>query len=394
MKLVEAFKNPVTRPRAIIWTGTVLSALCLVLVVMFFATTSYWFCAEICHKVQDDSINTYTRSTHSKVSCVSCHMPANADVITYTIHKVEALAELPMTVLGTYEIPLNGSDEVAMNGYVFPSTQCTQCHDTSKRNITTTKGIIIDHEVHAEKNFACTVCHNRIAHNEEGYTFVNKDPKTGKLNTGHSNFMKMTGCYRCHRLADDGIEPSSPYTASGECKVCHSAGFDLKPESHKAKNFVADIHGKLAAEEAARSEEAIKEYGDEKAPEKSVKTTEGNAVKDVPNMKEINECYTCHTKKYCQDCHGGVTMPHPEGFLKNHSKEANANTAACKKCHGQNACTECHHSNPNVKGYTFNKSESWIKQHPVATHKVGAAACFECHESTYCAHCHVTGSPN
>ena len=321
-------------------------------------------------------------------------MPVNADVITYAFHKVEALAELPMTVLGTYEIPLNGEDEVAMNGYVFPSTQCTQCHDTTKRNITTTKGIIIDHDVHAEKNFACTVCHNRVAHDEEGYTFVNKDPKTGELNQGHSNFMKMTGCYRCHRLADDGESVPSPYTASGECKTCHTSEFDLKPDSHKAKNFVADIHGKLAAEEAARTEEAIKEFADEKAPEKSVKTTEGNAVKDVPNMKEINECYTCHTKKYCQDCHGGVTMPHPADFLKNHSKEANANTAACKRCHGENACTECHHSNPNVKDWKFEKNVPWIKQHPEATHKVGAAACFKCHESTYCAHCHVTGSPN
>ena len=52
MKLVEAFKNPVSRPRAIIWTGTILSLVCLLFVVMFFATTSYWFCAEICHKVQ------------------------------------------------------------------------------------------------------------------------------------------------------------------------------------------------------------------------------------------------------------------------------------------------------------------------------------------------------
>ena len=82
MKLVEAFKNPVSRPRAIIWTGTILSLVCLLFVVMFFATTSYWFCAEICHKVQDDSINTFNRSSHSKVSCVSCHMPVNADVIT------------------------------------------------------------------------------------------------------------------------------------------------------------------------------------------------------------------------------------------------------------------------------------------------------------------------
>lgn len=393
MKLIDSFKSPVTRPRAIIWTGVVLALLCFVLVAMFFATTSYWFCAEVCHKVQDDSIFTYNRSSHSKVSCISCHMPADASVISYGIHKVEALAELPMTVLGTYEIPLNGKSEVSMNGAMMPSTQCTQCHNTEKRNITTSSGIIIDHQVHAEKNFACTVCHNRVAHNEEGYKFVNSDPKTGKLNTGHQNFSKMSGCYRCHRLADDGQDVASPYTASGECKTCHTATFDLVPASHKQPRFVKDMHGKLAVAEVERVNEAIKEYGTETPSAKSLKTEEGRAVAEVPAMAEINSCYTCHAKKFCQDCHGGVTMPHPASFIKNHKTEAANNKAACVRCHGTNACTQCHHSDPNVKGWTYATSIPWIKQHPTATAKVGAAACFKCHESTYCAHCHVTGTP-
>lgn len=390
-----SFKNTVTRPRAIIWTGVVLVVLILLLVVMFFATTSYWFCAEICHTVQDDSINTYHRSSHNKVSCVSCHMPANADVVTYALHKVEALGELKLTLLKQYEIPLNGSSEVAMNGYKMPSTQCTQCHDTSKRNITPNSGIIINHEVHADKNFSCTVCHNRVAHNESGdWVPVNSDPNSGEKNIGHVNFTSMVGCFRCHRLADDGIKAASPYTASGECKTCHTADFVLKPKSHNQANFVSQMHGKMAVEETNKVEKWTEEYKDLEVSKASLKTAEGAAVSRVPNARVINECYTCHAKSFCEDCHGGVTMPHPKGFLKNHKEAAKTNLAACKKCHGANACTECHHSNPNVKGYTFNKSQTWIKQHPVAAQKAGAAICFNCHPSTYCAKCHVRGSAN
>ncbi|MBK5210884.1 MAG: hypothetical protein JJE36_00935 [Coriobacteriia bacterium] len=395
MKLIDSFRNPVTRPRAIIWTGTILAVLCMVIVVMFAASSSYWFCAEVCHKVQDDAISAYNRSPHNKVNCLACHIPANDGPIGFTIHKIESLPELPMAIFNTYSLPLNAEDGVALSGYVMPSTQCTQCHDLSKRKVTPSAGIIINHSVHSENNISCTICHNRVAHNESGdWTPVNNDPQTKKLSTKHDDFSTMDGCFRCHRLADDGIAASTPFTASGECKTCHPASFKLKPASHDAANFLSSMHGKLAVVETKRVEEATQEAKSKVIDEKSAKTREGAAVKDVPSIREVNSCYTCHAKKFCEDCHGGVVMPHPEGFLNTHKTEATEHLAACTSCHGVQGCTTCHHSDTNVPGYTYDTKKSWLSQHNIAAGKAGTASCFKCHQSTYCAHCHVTGLVN
>ena len=78
-----------------------------VMILALGVTSSYWFCADVCHKVQDDTITAYNTSTHSEINCMACHMPANADPVTFLLHKVTALGELYLTVTGNYEIPLN-----------------------------------------------------------------------------------------------------------------------------------------------------------------------------------------------------------------------------------------------------------------------------------------------
>ena len=57
-------------------------------------TSTRWFCAEGCHKVQDDTIIAYQHSSHSKISCMACHMPVNANPVIFLLHKAEALGEL------------------------------------------------------------------------------------------------------------------------------------------------------------------------------------------------------------------------------------------------------------------------------------------------------------
>jgi hypothetical protein len=393
MKLIDAFKNPVSRTRAIIWTGTALTALLLFVAVMVGATTSYWFCAEICHKVQDDTITSYQRSTHSKVGCTACHMPLGANPVVFLLHKVEALGELPPTISNTFEIPLNGESHLAMNAEDMPSKNCTQCHTMSNRKVTPSAGIIMDHEAHEKRSIACSVCHNRVAHDESGdWQAINVDPQTGELNRGHENFMEMTACYRCHRLADDGQLVRSQYSrASGECAVCHTADFKLKPEDHETSDFVKAQHGKLAVAETERVAEAMKEEGGHEEAPAGHLDPEAEAVARVPGVEKINACYTCHEKKFCNDCHGGIEMPHPADFTSTHRDAARENTAACVKCHGEASCTTCHHSDPNVPGYEFKTGKSWMSQHAGAAELTGAAGCFNCHKPTYCANCHVNG---
>jgi hypothetical protein len=392
---IEAFKNPISRPRALIWLLTALTFLCMFVAVAVMATTSYWFCASICHKVQDDSITAYQNSTHSKVSCVSCHMPVGADPVTFLLHKVEALAELPPTLANTFELPLNPYSEVAMSGYTMPSAICLQCHIGGDRFVTPSRGIIMDHDVHAGRHISCTVCHNRVGHNEDVQPPQLIDPISGEVSKGHVNYMKMDACYRCHRLEDDGLEDlPTPFKASGACPICHTDDFDLVPSSHKVTDFIA-VHGKLAVEADDAVREAEKEFEAYEAAAHEVEHTdeESEAVANVPNGVLINTCYTCHKKSFCTDCHGGVEMPHPQGFLENHREAAQSHMEACETCHGgAQACTMCHHTPPNVEGFTYDTSKPWLAQHWVPTQSDGAAQCFNCHEPTFCANCHVRGT--
>ena len=142
------YADPVRRPRWIIWTVVALIMIVGVMIPVLGVTSTRWFCAQGCHKVQDDTIEAYKHSTHSEISCMACHMPVNANPIIFLMHKAEALGELAQTVTNNYELPLNADDEVALT---MTSTQCTQCHDEDKRKITPDPGLKINHDAHAEK---------------------------------------------------------------------------------------------------------------------------------------------------------------------------------------------------------------------------------------------------
>jgi len=375
---LAGFKDPVRRPRYMIWTGVGLLALAAFIVVAFSATSTYWFCAEVCHKVQDDSIAAYDRSSHSMVSCMSCHEPVNADPITFTLKKAKALGELVLTVTDNYELPLNPNSTLSLNKEEMGSVQCTQCH-SENRKITPSKGILIDHKVHEEKEIQCTACHNRVAHNESGdWEPVLSDPE-GVKSVKHANYMTMTACFRCHTLTNE--VPEGGIKAPGTCSACHPADFELKPPSHNEKSFFPKGHAELAAEAAKETSAAMAARGEGEGAE--------GEVLALVSVESVNYCSTCHdVEKFCFDCHG-VEMPHPATFAANHGKEGKATPKVCAQCHarggskdGTEFCNACHHKDGDP-------TKPWIPQHFEAVKKSGAEPCFQCHEPTYCAKCHV-----
>lgn len=362
-----------------------LLALAAVLVVVLGATSTRWFCAEGCHKVQDDTILAYQRSSHSEISCMACHMPVAADPITFVLHKAEALGELYLTVTGNFELPLNGESEVALT---MESRQCTQCHNLAKRKVTPTRGILIEHDVHEEAEVTCAVCHNRIAHKED-FELTLKDPKTKEPNHPHVDFMSMTACFRCHTHGD---VPEGGIKAPGACIKCHPTSFELKPASHRSRGFFPEGHAKLGQEEASRVadfELVSKAKAESGGAENSHGGEDGVGAKLV-KVESINECSTCHSTAFCSDCHG-LPMPHPANFLEGHDELGKSKPKVCSNCHGSadKFCDECHHG--EALDVEYDGSKNWIREHPKTVSAVGAAACFKCHTATYCAKCHVAG---
>lgn len=394
---LSGFKDPIRRPRYILWAAAAVLMLAAVMIAALGITSTKWFCANGCHKVQDDTIIAYEASTHSEVSCMACHMPVNSDPITFVLHKAEALGELYLTVTGNYELPLNGESHVALT---MPAKQCTQCHALDTRKITPSRGVLIDHEAHARAGVECAVCHNRVAHNESGFKLTLKDPKTGEPNTKHADFMDMTACFRCHTQGETAGGPKAP----GDCAACHPKDFKLKPKSHDKPDFYPAGHAKLAQAEYARAEKAAgsdEASGSEEASGEAAAKEAGAAEEgahgegeglgpSLPQIETINECSTCHAEKFCSDCHG-VPMPHPAGFTKDHGAVGKKSPKTCSTCHGavDRFCDDCHHG--TAIGYEVNRSAKWLPQHPQAVGQTGASACFKCHQPTYCAKCHVSG---
>lgn len=288
---LAGFKDPVRRPRFIVWTFVVVLALAAFVIVMLGATSTLWFCADVCHKVQDDSIAAYRASSHSQISCMACHEPVNADTVTFLLAKVKSGLEVIPTVGNTFSLPLNPGSALALKGgKEMGAQQCTQCHSMNRR-ITSSAALLPNHKVHTDAGIWCTVCHNRVAHNDEAAPPTLTAPN-GSKNIKHTNFLSMDGCFRCHDL-EGKVKMTGQKPASGVCTTCHPAGFELVPESHKAADWSGAAHGE-------RSKEILKEMG---ALEVEAKVLEEEGI--APYLAApVNQCFTCHVEsKFCAPCH-------------------------------------------------------------------------------------------
>jgi hypothetical protein len=422
---LTGFKDPVRRPRYIIWTGVVVLAMAAFVITAIGVTSTYWFCAEVCHKVQDDSIIAYDRSTHSRISCMACHMPVNADPFTFLLHKAEALGELYLTATNKFELPLNPGSHLALDQKHMGSEQCTQCHNLANRNVTPSPGIIIDHVIHDESEIHCTVCHNRVGHRED-FELTLTDPNTGEPNQPHEDFMLMTACFRCHTLTD---ESPAGIPAPGACPACHTPGFELKPGNHFEEGFYPRGHADMALEDIEAQEAAAADDHAEEAEESEESTEteepaeEGNdesmlgiakayaadggevsedapmyeRLAHLPKVAEVGYCSTCHVEsRFCMDCHG-MEMPHPEEFRTlTHPELAASKPDKCELCHtaaDPYFCDRCHHG--TASNWEFNTEVAWgQQQHAEAVRTNGVPGCLEaCHEISYCQECHTATNP-
>lgn len=353
--LFAGFRDPVRRPRLVVWTGVAVLAMVAVVIAAVAATSTNGFCAQSCHQVMDDSVAAYDASPHARVSCVACHIPVNADPATFLFHKAEAGIVGGYQVLTrTYELPLNADSEIAMDAAVMPSRQCTQCH-SANRIVSPSPGIIINHKVHEEKGVTCTVCHNRTAHRDSAIKITLKGDRP------HEDFMRMVGCFRCHGLASDAKAP-------GACSACHPPGFNLKPLNHSEQGF-------------------YRKFGDS-AGHAALALADAKSMK--AGGKASGSCDMCHVRaQFCDGCHG-VSMPHPAGFTKTHGSVGKKSPVVCANCHakgqktaaGTEFCNGCHHKGSDPK-------RPWLAQHGEVAKATGDTPCFTCHTPTFCPECHV-----
>lgn len=375
-RFLSGFRDPVRRPRFIIWAAVGLIVFVLLWAFALVGTSFAWFCETPCHIVHADNTLTYNAGTHSHVSCIACHEPLNANPLTYTYMKIFVLPDLFSTVFHTFRLPMNPYNETAIS---MPSKQCTQCHNLKNRPVNPVDGLIINHDAHSSRNISCTTCHNRVAHPEENVVYALPG------DTKHDNWMTMDACFRCH-----GQQPGAK--APGTCTTCHTTDFKLVPASHKASGWYALFgesggHAKAALDESASVAAAITHN------EKREAENPGEREPRLAPSSAINSCYTCHASSFCSDCHGGLPMPHPASFKTGHGSLGYSEPRVCARCHarsvaeakGTGFCNACHHP-------ASTPERPWVSQHSAIVRAKGAQPCFRCHDERGCSYCHVNGT--
>lgn len=310
-------------PPLVLAASTMLLGLLAVGALVDLATSSPKLC-EACHEIRP-RYESWERSPHATVACVSCHQPATRwyELPQRLVGRTRLLGhDLIAHVSGGYDDPV---DRRVSGTTSIHDDNCLACHDP-RRRATSGYRIRIDHARHAERNGSCMSCHVRVAH---------------PLESRGNALSLMAQCFTCH-----GVEKTAK--ASGACSLCHPQGYPLVPASHEPGAW-RQRHGDVASSDPAL-------------------------------------CTMCHARKYCDDCHG-LPIPHPSGWEREsgHAVAAEIDRAVCEPCHGSRSdmCTRCHHST-----YTPAKG-TWVDQHTEAAKERGTAYCLQCHTRASCAECHM-----
>jgi hypothetical protein len=374
------------RRKQLVWAAAVTAAVLVLLLFTAAATSTRWFCTSACHNALADAVQANTRSAHSQVNCASCHLPSLRNPVSWAIHKTEGLGDVVSEIKGNYELPLNKESTLAFS---MPSDRCTGCHSQPLYTLKVGDGFRINHQRHVDRGVGCTICHNRTGHVEKDFKLTLLDEKLKASNFKHADFMKMTACFRCH------TQESVKGAPTGNCMACHTPSFTLKPEDHSGPLFATKGHAQMASKQesvapwfTATSDPVMK----------TIVTTTGVTKWSAENLSalrktgQVNECSTCHAKKFCSDCHV-VPMPHPVTlFEKTHATLSERFGQSCVKCHtsGEAFCSECHHA--ARFGVDLDTRSGWKEQHRKVAERVGKNRCTRiggCHSPVYCAKCHV-----
>ncbi len=225
----------------------------------------------------------------------------------------------------------------------------------------------MNHAVHFKRNIGCAQCHGNV----ENIELATRD-----------QLPRMRGCFSCHQMP----APANG-KAKGGCENCH-----LTERGGLMKTEFAS--GKLVPprwlHDAGHSADWIERH----------KQVAGNDSK---------MCASCHSERYCTDCHDGRVRPrkvHPNDWISMHPMAARQNNPSCTSCHKQQSfCLGCHqragvtlsgpYENFAGRGRFHPPKRDWTDPPRSGRHHAWEAqrnlnACVSCHTERECTICHAT----
>ncbi len=275
-----------------------------------------------CHELAPE-ILTWQISSHSKISCTSCH---DIDTSRYESGHSEGQ---PVQKKKNLTVPIKMAD-------VIPNEVCEQCH-TSNREATVSGDLIIPHDRHSAAGVLCVKCHSGVVHAkiaDRGLTVKGRlsDPdawnvdEARKVSTRYYLQPSMWVCLECHRGAN----------VTRECSACHTS-IDTLP-SHEVPTWKAD-HGKTARAGIGDCTKCHVIPGEPKF----ITPSTGDIAADFARAQSF--CYNCHLVR--PEMHGdSMLAAHP-------AIAAERGVRNCLTCHdktkpepGKNVtgtyCNQCH----------------------------------------------------
>lgn len=234
----------------------------------------------------------------------------------------------------------------------------------------------------------CTMCHN---------TATTSKFSSDQLSAGHD------ACMSCHeeKIADEA-----------SCGFCHNSTIDIQaiPAAKRDFKFSHELHAGMEGVTCATCHQGL-DQTDKAGP---------------ANLPSMATCNTCHDDRKatntCESCHNEFVTLMPidhqrSDFARNHSDmtRIGALNTDCQTCHTERFCQQCHFS-PDLKRFGGTKDLSTEPAHKTSTkdspkkmllqnvhelnyrftHGIDARSkqsdCQSCHSvQTFCAECHDAG---
>lgn len=305
------------------------------------------------------------------LACTSCHARAK------TSHSSrDSLLPSPTLCDGCHHTDHSNLDAVQTKGAALIG-QCGYCHvgyrkgdgNRVERQLIPRPHLRFDHAVHAARNIGCQQCHGAVQNLE----LATRD-----------QMPRMRGCFHCHQMP-----PPAQGKARGSCTTCHLRGSGGLLKTHFPTGVLSPpswLHN------AGHGPGWLQRH-------RSV----------AANDSQL--CATCHSERYCTDCHDGRVRPrqvHPNDWLDLHAVAARQNNPRCTSCHReQSFCLGCHqragvtmsgpYANFAGRGRFHPPKAIWTDPPRGPGHHSWAAernlnACVSCHTERDCATCHATAA--
>ncbi|KUO73959.1 MAG: 7-cyano-7-deazaguanine reductase [Desulfosporosinus sp. BRH_c37] len=321
-------------------------------------TSTPQFCSS-CHEMTPE-VATWQVSSHSKVSCVACHIEPGVQSLVK--HKISSLTQLFEHITGTVPDPI-------VMPHPIKNESCIECHSMA-RKVTSSGDILIPHDKHLEQGIACVACHAGVAHGfvaERGLngekdfsTWTNE--KAEKVMNFDETKLAMEVCMNCHEQVNDGKKPWLEHEGLGQSEKQRME----ESQGHLQKQS-EDATGKLS------------------------ETAQTTTVATESGMHPPMNCSACHSASMTPDTHKNGSWKSTHGIT------ATQDVLNCASCHSRQKervlltkdsdvkdyarsntfCANCHAKRP--AGHLENK-QAWLPAHPIIVRNTGPANCLTCHD--------------